>query len=41
MVISIFLLVYGPAVLEHTLLSVGLKPNAKVPQQFNIEDADG
>eukprot|EP00111_Clytia_hemisphaerica_P007746 TCONS_00022497-protein len=32
--------VYGPAVLEHTLLSVGLKPNAKVPQQLNPEDSE-
>lgn len=33
--------VYGPALLEHTILSVGLKPTAKVPQQFDVNDTDG
>lgn len=36
-----YLLVYGPALLEHTILSVGLKPTAKVPQQFDVNDSDG
>lgn len=37
----IFFSVYGPALLEHTILSAGLKPTAKVPQQFDVNDSDG
>ena len=34
-------LVYGPALLEHSLMEVGLQANSKLGTQFSVDNGEG
>lgn len=36
-----YFLVYGPALLEHCLMEVGLQANTKLGTKFKVDNAEG